>query len=109
MESMVAADSDEWRVGRPERLRDSDEVRRGTPHPGCFAKRVWICLIAKELTFLEMPKRRQADENKGEVASDPSKIGVNEWRDKAQKIPPPPGFCMDVKRKGLREKGFVTK
>jgi len=22
-----------------------------TPHPGCFAKRVWICLIAKELMF----------------------------------------------------------
>jgi hypothetical protein len=28
----------------------------GYPHPGCFAKRGWICLIAKELTFLERTK-----------------------------------------------------
>jgi hypothetical protein len=33
------------------------------PPPGCFAKRGWICLIAKDLTFLEMPKRLQVFEN----------------------------------------------
>jgi hypothetical protein len=37
----------------------------GTPHPGCFAKRVWICLIPKELTFLRAAKRRQEYRNKG--------------------------------------------
>jgi len=31
----------------------------GTPHPGYFAKRVWICLIAKELTFSRVQKSLQ--------------------------------------------------
>jgi len=35
------------------------------PHPGCFRKRGWICLIAKELTFLGQPKSPQVTENKG--------------------------------------------
>jgi hypothetical protein len=40
------------------------EAKRGAevlryPHPGCFAKRGWICLIPKELTFLELHKRLQ--------------------------------------------------
>jgi len=39
---------------------------RDHPHPGCFAKRGWICLIAKELTFLEGAKRLQAVERKRE-------------------------------------------
>jgi len=29
------------------------------PHPGCFAKRGWICLIPKGLTFFETTKRLQ--------------------------------------------------
>jgi hypothetical protein len=36
-----------------------DEFPKGYPHPGCFAKRGWICLIAKELTFLELHRRLQ--------------------------------------------------
>src|SRR5260370_42504449 len=40
MESMVAVESDEWRVGRRSvhlGHSDEDEVRRGIPpHPGCF-------------------------------------------------------------------------
>jgi len=88
----------------------SEEVH---PHPGCpvqpfgmptptpryFAKRGWICLIAKELTFLEATKRRQADENKGEVAS-----GEME----PQRSPHPRAMRMVVKIKGLREKQFVS-
>jgi len=29
------------------------------PHPGCFAKRGWICMIPKGLTFLATTKRLQ--------------------------------------------------
>ncbi len=29
------------------------------PYPGCFAKRGWISLIAKKLTFLGVQKRLQ--------------------------------------------------
>src|SRR5216684_3077996 len=36
-----------------------DEFPKGYPHPGCFTKRGWICLIAKELTFLATTKRLQ--------------------------------------------------
>src|SRR6266851_3488803 len=32
------------------------EMRAGTPHPGSFAKRVWICLIPKELTCFATTK-----------------------------------------------------
>jgi hypothetical protein len=32
---------------------------RRYPHPGCFAKRVWICLIAKELAFFGATKSLQ--------------------------------------------------
>ena len=32
---------------------------RGTPHSGCFCKRVWICLIAKELTLFATTKSLQ--------------------------------------------------
>jgi len=35
------------------------EFPKGYPHPGCFAKRGWICLIVKELTFWELHKRLQ--------------------------------------------------
>src|SRR5260370_38785786 len=35
------------------------------PHPGCFRKRAWICLIAKELAFLGATRRQQADEKTG--------------------------------------------
>jgi hypothetical protein len=35
----------------------SESVRY--PHPRYFAKRVWICLIPKGLTFLAMTKRLQ--------------------------------------------------
>jgi hypothetical protein len=41
------------------------QTDEGTPHPGCSAKRVWICLIPKELTFLRATKRRQEYRNKG--------------------------------------------
>src|SRR5260370_4814942 len=41
------------------RFGATDEFRKGYPHPGCFAKRGWICLIAKELTFLARLKRLQ--------------------------------------------------
>ena len=43
---------------------------QGTPHPGCFEKRGWICLIAKELTFLETPKRPQGYDTTGLAALD---------------------------------------
>jgi hypothetical protein len=32
------------------------EVSMLYPHPGCFCERVWICLSAKELNFLERDK-----------------------------------------------------
>ena len=32
------------------------------PHPGCFGKRAWICLIVKELAFLRMQKSPQSYE-----------------------------------------------
>src|SRR5260370_42572512 len=41
------------------RFGSTDEFPKWYPHPGCFAKRGWICLIAKELTFLARPKRLQ--------------------------------------------------
>ena len=47
----------------------------------------------------EIPKRLQVNENKGKVSCD-------ELREKLED-PTPPGFCTDVKRKGLRGKGFV--
>ena len=34
------------------------QMRGGTPR-GCFCKRVWICLIAKDLTFLAATKSLQ--------------------------------------------------
>src|SRR5260370_1388850 len=34
------------------------------PHPRCFGKRGWICLILKELTFLATTKRLQEYGNK---------------------------------------------
>jgi hypothetical protein len=39
--------------------------RRGTPHPGCFAKRVWICLIPKGLSILATTKSLQEYRSKG--------------------------------------------
>src|SRR6266478_5807646 len=83
----------------------------GIPHPGCFAKRVWICLIAKELTFLETPKSPQNTENmrfatetlrhrgrklmktkvKWRVASD-------EWGDRAQRTDEKTGFATETPR-----------
>jgi hypothetical protein len=48
----------EWRV--------ASEHGAPSPHPGCFAKRGWIRLIAKELTFLERAKRLQVAEKKRE-------------------------------------------
>jgi hypothetical protein len=41
------------------RFGATDEFLNGVRHPGCFAKRGWICLIIKELTFLERHKRLQ--------------------------------------------------
>src|SRR5260370_34025194 len=42
-------------------LRSEHRGRReGVPHPGCFGKRGWICLIPKELRFLGATKRLQA-------------------------------------------------
>jgi len=38
-----------------EAKRDAEVLRY--PHPGCFTKRGWICLIIKELTFWEKQKR----------------------------------------------------
>src|SRR5260370_38351115 len=32
------------------------------PHPRCFRKRAWICLIDKELALLGATRRQQADE-----------------------------------------------
>ena len=40
----------------------------GIPHPRYFAKRGWICLIAKELTFLRVQKSPQEYESKGTAA-----------------------------------------
>jgi hypothetical protein len=50
---------------------------RARPHPGCSAKRVWICLIAKELTFLETTKSAQEIEGprvKARVAGETSEV-----------------------------------
>ncbi len=41
------------------RFGATDKLPKGDPHPGCFAKRGWIFLIIKELTFLERHKRLQ--------------------------------------------------
>jgi hypothetical protein len=90
MKSMVAAESSEWRAAGPRSFEEHDnrtanrvrkksldvadstgEARRGTPHPGCFGKRVWICLIAKELTFLDTLKRPQNTENIGFATETP--------------------------------------
>src|SRR5712664_892 len=49
---------------RAGRIREQRETV-GIPHPGCFGKRVWICLIPKELTFLATTKRLQEYGNKG--------------------------------------------
>jgi len=38
----------------------------GYPHAGCFAERVWICLIAKELTFLVTTKSPQEIGDEGD-------------------------------------------
>ncbi len=46
-----------------EAKRDAEVLRY--PHPGCFTKRDWNCLIINALTFLETPKRLQAPENNG--------------------------------------------
>jgi hypothetical protein len=36
------------------------------------------------------------------------RVASDEWRDRAKRIPQqPPGVCMDVNVKELREKGFV--
>ncbi len=60
------------------RTSESQKVQRssaqtGYPHPGCFGKRGWICLIAKDLTFLEERKRLQIIETskvKGRVTGE---------------------------------------
>src|SRR6266849_5158370 len=62
---------------RAGRIREQRETA-GIPHRGCpvealgmptpprhFGKRGWICLIAKELTFLATTKRLQEYGNKG--------------------------------------------
>src|SRR5260370_40001833 len=51
------------------RFGATDEFPKGYPHPGCFAKRGWICLIPKELTFLGPTKRLQAEGSKGDRGS----------------------------------------
>ncbi len=45
--------------------------RVDTPHPGCFAKRVRIRLIAKDLTSLERPKSPQQYKTKGFATESP--------------------------------------
>jgi hypothetical protein len=35
------------------------------PHPGCFAERVWICLILKGLVFLAATKSAEQCVGKG--------------------------------------------
>jgi hypothetical protein len=47
----------------------SAELSQTYPHPGCFAKRVWICLIAKGSTFLAATKSLQQYEMTVLVAS----------------------------------------
>src|SRR6267154_273098 len=49
----------EKRRGRPWRRRG------GTTYPGCFVERVWICLIAKELSFFGATKSPQERVNEG--------------------------------------------
>src|SRR5260370_32743647 len=44
------------------RFGATNDVPREYPPPGCFAKRGWICLIPKELTFLERANRLQSYE-----------------------------------------------
>jgi hypothetical protein len=42
------------------RAESNGESEVDTPHPGCFAKRVWNCLITKELSFSRMLKSPQS-------------------------------------------------
>jgi hypothetical protein len=37
----------------------------GIPHPGCFAQRIWICLIAQQLAFVAATKSLQEYMDKG--------------------------------------------
>ena len=71
-----------WERSKSLYVADSKEVVcAGIPHPGCFARRVWIYLIMKELTFLGTTKGPQELEIK-KVASGPSRraLWVNEGR-----------------------------
>src|ERR1700732_4263961 len=47
-----------------------------TPPPGCFCDRVWICLIAKGLTFLRATKSLQQYENNGFATEPPRTRGL---------------------------------
>jgi hypothetical protein len=89
---------------RPGRLLGLEGRRVGIPHPGYFAERVWICLIAKELTFLPATKSLQEYEKNG-FAIEAQRTQSWERSDD----PTPRGATQIViKMKGLREKGFVS-
>src|SRR5260370_40580123 len=67
------------------------------PYPGCFAKRGWIYLIAKELTFLGAQKRLQSLEKsrvRAKAAGGGSEGGWGEHR----KTDPRAGRLVRVKR-----------
>jgi len=83
---------------------------RGTP-PRHFGKRVWICLIAKELTFLETPKSPQNTENMGFATETPRhrggklmkrkgkwRVTSDEWRDRARRADEKIGFATEARR-----------
>jgi hypothetical protein len=77
------------------------------PHLGYFAKRVWICLIAKELTFLATNKSPQQYVRTGVRALFTTEFAENpEFRGSAKNTIGQ--TQMIIKTKELRKKQFVT-
>jgi len=74
----------------------------GTPHPGCFGKRVWICLIAKGLSFATATKSLQEYERNGFA----TKIQRAPRRSRAEWLDPLPTRCICVNAvdKGVSER-----
>jgi hypothetical protein len=80
------------------------------PHPGCFAERVWICLIVKELTFLGAPlSRLRVKKSEQQYA----RTGVSRfpgWNIEGWEVKDPhtPEATQIINKiKALREKQFV--
>jgi hypothetical protein len=75
-----------------------------TPTPRHFRKRGWICLIAKELTFLEVPKSPQNTENMG--------VATETLRHRGRKLMKIKGgwrvTSSEIERRADEKTGFAT-